>query len=151
MSIFKRILLACLAILAVGAAQTVFLWVKASRLGAEVDVVTSVPVSPFSASAISALPSGLFTATTGILGLRGRSSRSGVPQMEVQMPQWMSTPGLMAMTPTAPFCSNSRILPGNANPSEMTILPRIRASADRAASWFLLNSVAIDFEYCAGT
>ena len=50
MSIFKRILLACLAILAVGAAQTVFLWVKASRLGAEVDVVTSVPVAQLDAA-----------------------------------------------------------------------------------------------------
>ena len=34
------------------------------------------------ASSISAWPSGLLTATTGMPGLRGRSSRSGVPQMD---------------------------------------------------------------------
>src|SRR5205814_833619 len=106
---------------------------------------------PLSASAINSLPSGLFTATTGMPGLRGRSSRSGVPQIDVQMPQCASAPGLTAITPSAPFCSNSSTLWGNAKPSDMTILPLTRSAEDSAGSWFLLNNVPIDLEYAPGT
>ena len=113
--------------------------------------VTRVTDSPFSAIAISASPSGFGTAATGMPGFLGRSASSGVPQIEVQMPQCASAPGLTAITPTAPFCSNSRILPGNENPSDTTILPRIRSAEESSGSWLLSNRVEIDFEMVAGT
>ncbi len=71
-----------------------------------------------------------------------------MPQIEVQMPQWMSAPGLTAMTPIAPSASNSRILCGKAKPSETTILPRSCSGATALA--FLSNRVPIDLEYSAG-
>src|SRR6185295_15584543 len=51
------------------------------RLALASNFVTTVARPPFSASAISASPSALFTATAGIAGLCGRSSRSEVPQV----------------------------------------------------------------------
>ena len=67
--------------------------------------VRMVASPPRAASAISFCPSGLFTATTGIFGLRGRSCEVGLPQIVVQVPQWMSTPGLTAISPMPPHSS----------------------------------------------
>ena len=69
-----------------------------------------------------------------------------MPQIEVQMPQCASAPGLTAITPSAPFCSNSSTFCGNAKPSETTILPLMRSADDSAGSWFLSNSVPIERE-----
>ncbi len=81
---------------------------------------------PAFAAAISSCPSGLLTATTGIFGLRGRSSRSGEPQIVVQVPQWMSMPGLTAITAFAPHSSSSEQVPGLAKPLRIAILPPTR-------------------------
>jgi hypothetical protein len=85
----------------------------------------------------------LLTATAGIVGLRGRSSRSGVPQIVVQMPQWTSTPGLMPITPIAPISSNCATRPGLAKPSEITILPRTRSASSVVVSIFCSNMSVI--------
>ena len=91
---------------------------------------------PALAISISACPSGLFTATAGTAGLRGRSSVPGTPQIVVQMPQWMSMPGLMAMTPIAPELSNSDTSAGLAKPSLSTILPVTLATSSAVeANW----------------
>ena len=90
-----------------------FCWYQPSSM-----VVTTVARAPVFASAISWRPSGLLTAATGIPGFRGRPSRSGVPQIDVQIPQCTYAPGLTAIAPMAPFCSNSSIFAGNAKPGD---------------------------------
>jgi hypothetical protein len=84
----------------------------------------SVTLPPFFACSMSAMPSGLFTATTAIFGLRGKSRRSGVPHTVVQMPQCGLCPGFTAIIPIAPRCSKYATLPGIPKPSLTTIFPR---------------------------
>ena len=92
---------------------------------------TVSPTASFSRS-----PSGLLTATTGVPGFVARFPVVGVPQIDVQIPQWMFSPGLMKTCPAAPAASKAETMPGIANPSLSTILPATsgRSSPSRFAN-----------------
>ena len=86
-------------------------------------IVTST--GPASTWALSACPSGRLIAMTGIAGFRPIESRSGAPQIVVQMPSWIACPGFMKMSARAPSAARSATFLGVASPSVRTILPWI--------------------------
>ena len=85
----------------------------------------------------SLLPSGLETEMTGICGLRAKLVRSGEPQIVVQIPSWIRSPGEIEDAPSAPRASRSATLPGIGRPSVTTNVPATSPSPETPAKMSL--------------
>ena len=88
------------------------MWATGSLHGYQPSSVQTSSPTRSPTAAFSRSPSGLFTAATGVDGFDDRFRVVGVPQMDVQIPQWMFFPGLMKTWPTAPASSKADTMPG---------------------------------------